>query len=348
MSAPESSSSLSRFDVIVIGAGPVGLSAVFQCGMLRLRCAVVDALDAPGGQLTALYPEKPIYDIPGFPAIAAGDLVGRLLDQAAPFNPVYHFSHLVTGLERDEGTTPGLWRVRTAKGLVLEAPVVILAAGAGAFGPNRPPLADLEAYEGHSVFYSVARRETLRGKRVVIAGGGDSAVDWALSLADVAARVMVVHRRPRFRAAPETTARLEALAAQGALDLVIPYQLQALEGEGGILRSVIVADLDGARRQLDADVLLAFFGLATDLGPMAEWGLGIERHAIPVSQETCRTCRPALYAIGDVATYPGKRKLILTGFAEASAAAHNAHADCHPGEGLHFEHSTTTGVPSLG
>ncbi|WP_041793676.1 NAD(P)/FAD-dependent oxidoreductase [Pararhodospirillum photometricum] len=335
-----------RTDVVVIGAGPVGLSAVFQCGMLRLRCHVVDALDGPGGQLTALYPEKPIYDIPGFAAIPAGELIERLLDQAQPFAPTYHFSQLVTGLERLEGT-PALWRVTTNKGLVLEAAAVIVAAGAGAFGPNRPPLAHLEAFEGTSVFYSVSRREAFRGQRVVIAGGGDSAVDWALSLSEVAERVMVVHRRPKFRCAPESAARLEALAAEGRLDLVIPYQLKALEGAEGRLEAVVVADLDDQEKRLEAQVLLAFFGLATDLGAMAEWGLGIERFAVPVTQETCQTRLPGVYAIGDVATYPGKRKLILMGFAEAATAAHNAFADCRPGEALHFEHSTTSGVPRL-
>lgn len=343
-------------DVVVVGAGPVGLSAVFQCGMLRLRCHVVDALEGPGGQLTALYPEKPIYDIPGFPSIAAGDLVERLLDQAAPFQPQFHFSHRAVALERvaappgaDDSHEAGSarWRLTTDRGLVLEAPAVILAAGAGAFGPNRPPLAGLEAYEGRSVFYMVSRREAFRGQRVVIAGGGDSAVDWAVSLSDLAARVMVVHRRPKFRCAPESAARLEQLAADGALDLVIPYQLKALEGDDGRLAAVIVADLDGGERRLEADVLLPFFGLATDLGPLLDWGLDITQHQIPVDQATARTNQPGLYAIGDVARYPGKRKLILTGFAEASAAAHAAFADCHPGEALHFEHSTTTGVPRL-
>ncbi|ABC24233.1 NAD(P)/FAD-dependent oxidoreductase [Rhodospirillum rubrum] len=336
-----------RTDVVVIGAGPVGLSAVFQCGMLKLRCHVVDALEAPGGQLTALYPEKPIYDVPGFPSIPAGELIDRLLEQVAPFTPEFHLSQQVIALEAVAGAEPAAWRLTTSRGVVLEAAAVIIAAGAGAFGPNRPPLDRLEAFEGTSVFYMVSKREAFRGRKVVIAGGGDSAVDWAISLSDVAERVHVVHRRPKFRCAPESAARLDQLAAEGKIDLVIPYQLKALGGTEGRLESVTVADLDGAERQLDADVLLPFFGLAANLGPIAEWGLGVERQTIPVTQATCRTARPGIYAVGDVASYPGKLKLILTGFAEASAAAHNAFHDCRPGEALHFEHSTTTGVPGI-
>jgi thioredoxin reductase (NADPH) len=332
-------------DVAVIGAGPIGLSAVFQCGMLRLRCHVIDALEAPGGQLTALYPEKPIYDIPGFPSINAGDLVDRLLEQALPFGPTYHLDQRVDGMERIKTPEGGVWRLTTSRGQVIEAPAVIIAAGAGAFGPKRPPLETLESYEGKSVFYMVTKREAFRGRSVVIAGGGDSAVDWALSLSDVAARVQLVHRRAKFRCAPESAARLEQLAASGKIELVVPAQLKALRGTDGQLDAVIVDDLSGGEKALEADVLLPFFGLASNLGPILDWGLGVERHTIPVDQRTCATSQPGVYAIGDVAYYPDKLKLILTGFAEASAAAHNAFKDCRPGEALHFEHSTTSGIP---
>jgi len=212
-------------DVAIIGAGPVGLFAVFACGMLKMRCAVLDALDAIGGQCAALYPEKPIYDIPGYPMIGAAELVDKLALQAAPFKPSYHLGQAVTSVERE---ADGGFRLATAAGAQLSARAVIVAAGAGAFGPNRPPLDGIAEYEGKSVFYLVKRREDFRGKRVVIAGGGDSAVDWALALADIAARIMVVHRRPRFRAAPEAAARLHALAEAGRVDLVVPYQLSAL------------------------------------------------------------------------------------------------------------------------
>ncbi|MBM3597393.1 MAG: NAD(P)/FAD-dependent oxidoreductase [Alphaproteobacteria bacterium] len=328
-------------DVAIIGAGPVGLFAVFECGMLRMRAHVIDALDATGGQCAALYPEKPIYDIPGYPRIDAAALIDRLVEQAAPFHPVYHLGQRVDALTRHDG----VWRLTTSTGNQIEAKAIIVAAGVGAFGPNRPPLADLARYEGKSVLYLVKRREDLRGRRVVIAGGGDSAVDWALSLVDVAERVMVVHRRAKFRAAPESSARLDALAKQGRLDLVVPYQLSALEGADGKLDAVVVADLDGGTRRLVADTLLAFFGLAMNLGPIADWGLNLERNHIKVDPASCATNAPGIFAIGDIATYAGKLKLILCGFSEAAMAAHAIHPLVHPGEVLHFEYSTTKGVP---
>jgi thioredoxin reductase (NADPH) len=329
-------------DVVVVGAGPVGLFAIFECGMVKLRCHVVDALDAIGGQCTALYPEKPIYDIPGHPRIDAADLVRALGEQAAPFAPVYHLGQTVDRLEkRNDGT----WRVTTSKGVEIVAKAVLIAAGVGAFGPNRPPLDGIERYEGGAVQYYVKRREDFRGKRVVIAGGGDSAVDWALSLSDVAQRVMVVHRRPKFRAAPDSEAKLKALADANKLDLVIPYQLDSLEGDGRSLHAVVVATLDGAKKRLEADTLLPFFGLAMELGPIAEWGLDLERGLIAVDPATCATNLPGVFAIGDIATYPGKLKLILCGFSEAAMAARAIYPLAHPDTPLHFEYSTTSGVP---
>jgi thioredoxin reductase (NADPH) len=329
-------------DVAIIGAGPVGLFAVFECGMLGFKCHVIDALDIPGGQCSALYPEKPIYDIPGHPAIDAATLISRLEEQAAPFVPIYHLGQQVERLTRMED---GHFRLETSRGTVLLAKVVIIAAGVGAFGPNRPPLAGIETYEGKSVFYLVTRREAFRGRRIVIAGGGDSAVDWAISLAEVAARVMVIHRRAKFRAAPESAARLDALATAGKIDLVIPYQLAALEGANGQLAAVIAADLEGKTMRLEADVLLPFFGLSMNLGPIAEWGLALDHHHIAVAPATCMSSAPGIFAIGDIATYPGKLKLILSGFAEAALAAHAIHPLVHPGEALHFEYSTTKGLP---
>jgi thioredoxin reductase (NADPH) len=328
-------------DVAIIGAGPVGLFAVFECGMLEMGCHVFDALPQPGGQCAALYPEKPIYDIPGYPRIDAALLVDRLVEQAAPFAPNFHLGHPVSGL----AATPDGFVVEHASGLRVEARAVVVAAGAGAFGPNRPPLDRLAEFEEKSVFYLVRRREDFRGRRVVIAGGGDSAVDWALSLADVAERVMVVHRRARFRAAPQSAARLERLAEAGRIELVIPYQLHAIEGAAGQLSAVIVADLAGGTRRLAADCLLPFFGLATDLGPLASWDLRLDHNRISVDPATCATSRPGIFAIGDIAAYPGKLKLILSGFAEAALAAHAIHPLVHPGEALHFEYSTTKGIP---
>ena len=330
-------------DVVIVGAGPVGLFAVFECGMVRLHCHVVDVLDDAGGQCTALYPEKPIYDIPGFPRIEAAELVVRLKAQAAAFRPVYHLGEQVQALEALSG---GYWRVTTSKGTVVQAKAVIIAAGVGAFGPNRPPLAGIESFEGKSVFYYVTHRESFRGKRVAIAGGGDTAVDWALSLAEVADRVSVIHRRNKFRAAPESEARLRALAKAGKIDLIVPYQLQDLEGADGQLSSVVVATLDGDFKRIAADALLPFFGLSMSLGPIADWELALQHNQIAIDASTTATSKPGIFAIGDVVTYPGKLKLILTGFAEAAIAARSAYALIHPETPLHFEYSTTSGIPS--
>jgi thioredoxin reductase (NADPH) len=336
------SSSAHQTDIAIIGAGPVGLFAVFECGMLKMRSAVIDALDMAGGQCAALYPEKPIYDIPGYPRIEAMALIDKLTEQIAPFHPAYHLGQQVEAVEpAGEG-----WRLTTSAGTRIEARCIFIAAGVGAFGPNRPPLAGIEAYEGKSVFYLVKRREDFRDKRVVIAGGGDSAVDWANSLAELAAKIYVVHRRPKFRAAPESVAMMERLVAAGRVELVVPYQLHGLEGSGGKLAAVIVQTLEGETRRLEADALLPFFGLAMNLGPIARWGLALDRNHIKVDPATYETSARGIHAIGDIASYPGKLKLILTGFAEAAAAAHAAYARVHPGEALHFEYSTTKGVPS--
>jgi thioredoxin reductase (NADPH) len=334
--------SIIETDVAIVGAGPVGLFAVFELGMLRIGSVLIDALAETGGQCSALYPEKPIYDIPAHPAIEAGDLVAKLEQQIAPFAAPRLLGRRVTALSG----TAGDFTLLTDQGDTVRAKAVIVAAGAGAFGPNRPPLDGLAAYEATGgVQYYVRKRDALAGKRVVIAGGGDSAVDWALALHDIA-QVAVVHRRPKFRAAPEAAAQLEKLAAAGAIELVIPYQLHALHGADGTLTDVEVATLEGARRHLPADVLLAFFGLSMDLGPLADWGLALERHHVAVDPATCRTSLPGVFAIGDVATYPGKLKLILQGFSEAAMAAHAIHPLVHPDQALHFEYSTTKGVPA--
>ncbi|SMF64363.1 thioredoxin reductase (NADPH) [Azospirillum oryzae] len=342
MSQTASSHDVLTTDVVIVGAGPVGLFAMFECGMLKMRCHVVDALDMVGGQCTALYPEKPIYDIPAHPSIEAADLIDRLAEQAAPFSPTYHLGQQVEKLTRQDS---GRWLVETSIGTKIDTQAVIIAAGSGAFGPNRPPLDGLEAFEGKSVFYMVRRRQDFAGKKVVIAGGGDSAVDWAISLADVAERVYVVHRRPKFRAAPESVARMEALVREGRIEMVVPYQLSGLDGENGQLTAVRVATLDGEEKALPADALLAFFGLSMNLGPIADWGLDLERSHIAVSQPGCATNVPGVFAIGDIATYPGKLKLILCGFAEAAQAAHAIRPLVYPGEALHFEYSTSKGVP---
>ena len=330
-------------DVAIIGAGPVGLFAAFECGMLKLTSVLIDALDEVGGQCAALYPEKPIFDIPAHPAIEAGALIAQLEAQIAPFSPGRLLGRRVEALAGEAGH----FELRTDKGDTVLARTVIIAAGAGAFGPNRPPLEGLAGYEATgAVQYYVRRREDFRGLTVVIAGGGDSAVDWALQLKTVAAKVHVVHRRAKFRASPETASQLDQAAAQGEIEMVIPYQLHALHGEAGTLQAVEVADLDGATRLIPADRLLPFFGLSMDLGPIAHWGLALDRHHLAVTPSTCETSVPGIFAIGDVATYPGKLKLILQGFSEAAMAAHAIHPIARPGEALHFEYSTSKGVPA--
>ena len=329
-------------DIAIIGAGPAGLFAAFECGMLKMSSLLIDALGEVGGQCSALYPEKPIYDIPAHPAIEAGDLIANLERQIAPFD----VPRLLGRRVETVSGTPGAFVLGTDQGETIHAKAIIIAAGAGAFGPNRPPLDGLPAFEATgAVQYYVRRREDFRGKRVVIAGGGDSAVDWALSLKDIAASVQVIHRRAKFRAAPETASQLDAAAAAGEVELVIPYQLHALHGTDGRLDAVEVADLDGKTRHLQADVLLPFFGLSMDLGPIAGWGLELAKHHLAVTPATCETSAPGIFAIGDVATYPGKLKLILQGFSEAAMAAHAIHPIVHPDTALHFEYSTSKGVP---
>jgi len=328
-------------DIAIIGAGPVGLFAIFEAGMLKMRCHVIDTLEAIGGQCSALYPEKPIYDIPGYPSILAADLVEKLGEQAAPFEPTFHLGQQVNAItQKPKGFT-----VTLSSGNTIDCTAIIIAAGCGAFGPNRPPLEGLEEYEGKSVFYMVNKREAYRGKKVAIAGGGDSAVDWAISLSELTEKCYVIHRRPKFRCAPENATKLEALAASGKIELIIPYQLARLEGTHGHLSKIIVATLEGEEKTLDADVLLPFFGLAMELGPIADWGLNLSHNHITVQPSTMQTSIAGIIAIGDIATYENKLKLILSGFAEAAQAAHAAYKLVHPDVALHFEYSTTKGLP---
>lgn len=333
-------------DVAIVGAGPVGLFAVFQCGMLGMRCHVFDALETVGGQCAALYPEKPIFDIPALPEVSGRHLVDRLVAQAAPFHPAYHLGERVAALAENGA---GGWRLETDAGTRASARAVIIAAGVGAFQPRRPPLVGIAGFEGGAegtgVHYAIHDPEAYRGRRVVIAGGGDSAVDWALALAGRAAHVYMVHRRDKFRAADAAVARLRGLAEAGTVELVVPYQLKSLEAQGGRLTGVGVAAAVGATRILAADALLAFFGLSQALGPVADWAPELSDGRIVVDPESAMTARPGLFAIGDVSTYPGKLKLILTGFAEAASAAHAVHGVVYPGRRLKFEYSTTKGVP---
>lgn len=330
-----------KTDVVIVGAGPVGLFAVFELGMLKINCHVVDALEYVGGQCTALYPEKPIYDIAGHPSILAEDLIKKLVEQAAPFKPVYNLSQRVEKVSRDESG----WLVETSNGTKISCGAILIAAGCGAFGPNRPPLSGLEEYEqSKSVRYMVQKKDDFKGKRIVIAGGGDSAIDWSLSLADVAEHIYLVHRRPKFRAAPETVDQVHKLAEQDKIEMVIPYQLEGLKGNAGKLEAVTVKDLDGNIKDLQAEILLPFYGLAMELGPIATWGLNVDTSHIIVDPANFQTSTEGIYAIGDINNYPGKLKLIVCGFSEAAMAAHAIRKYLRPDEVFHFEYSTTKGI----
>lgn len=328
-------------DVAVIGAGPVGLFAIFECGMVGLKCHVIDSLEEIGGQCTALYPEKPIYDIPGLPKVLAGNLIANLEEQAVPYDPVYHLGQSVDALIEHDGE----FTLTTSKGTIITAKAVIIAAGAGAFGPNRPPVEGLDQYEGSSVFYAIRDKKQFEGKNVVIAGGGDSALDWTIALESIAKSVTLVHRREKFRGAPDSVAKLHALADAGKIALQTPYQLKSIVGKSGQVETVTVADMDGETVDLNADALLCFFGLATSLGAISDWGLEIEKKELKVNQETSQTSMSGIYAVGDIATYPHKLKLILTGFAECAQAAHSIYDRINPDKPMHFEYSTTKGVP---
>ena len=328
-------------DVAIIGAGPVGLFAVFECGMVGLSCHVIDALPEIGGQCSALYPEKPIYDIPAYPEILAQDLIGNLEKQAEAFAPEYHLNQQIVAI----GKNNGLWHLKTSTGTELSAKAIIIAGGAGAFGPNKPPLENIESYEGKSIFYMVRKKMDFEGKNIIIAGGGDSAVDWALSLSPIAKSVRLVHRRAKFRAAPESVSKLNDFVSQGKIELITPYQLKSLEGSNGQLSAVNITDIKGNVRTLEADILLPFYGLSMELGPIAEWGLDLDSNYVSVHPTTCQTNQDMIYAIGDIAAYSNKLKLILTGFSESAFAAHDIYKKINPDTPLHFEYSTTKGVP---
>ncbi len=328
-------------DILIIGAGPAGLFSIFEAGMLQMKTIVVDSLDFIGGQCTALYPEKPIYDIPALPEIKAEDLIKNLEKQASPFKPFFLLGQSVVSLEKDPENVGFI--LTTSKQNVIKANSVIIAAGSGAFGPNRPPIESIESFEGKSVFYMVRSREDFRDKKIVIAGGGDSAVDWALSLCEIAKSVTVVHRRPKFRCAPENSSKLAKLAAEGKINLEIPYQLHSLRGHEGQISHVILQEIDGGEKEIEADILLPFFGLAMELGPIANWGLEINKKHISVTAHNMQTNIEGIFAIGDMANYEGKLKLILNGFAESATACHSIYKRVK-GKELHFEYSTTKGI----
>jgi thioredoxin reductase (NADPH) len=330
-----------KTDIVIVGAGPAGLFSIFEAGMLKMKCHIIDTLETIGGQCTALYPEKPIYDIPAHPKVLASELIELLEAQAEPFHPVYHLNQQVQKIDKKDD---GSFVVETSKNIKIECKAIIIAAGCGAFGPNRPPLKNIEKYEGTSIFYSVRNKKEFADKKVVIAGGGDSAVDWAISLAEIAQKIFVVHRRDKFRCAPESADKMKKLEAQGKIEMIIPFQLEGLEGNNSRLSHVIVKDFENNLKKIEADYLLPFFGLAMELGPIADWGLNLNKNHIEVDRATMQTSQKGIYAVGDIATYPHKLKLILTGFAECASACHDIFKIAFPDQIYHFEYSTSKGI----
>jgi thioredoxin reductase (NADPH) len=328
-----------KTDVLIIGAGPCGLFAVFELGLLDMKCHLVDILDKVGGQCAELYPEKPIYDIPGVPFTTAQGLVESLMTQIKPFAPTFHLQEMVETIEK---IGDPLFRVKTDQGKLFEAKVVLIAAGGGSFQPKRPPIPGIEAYEEKSVFYSVRKMEAFRGKRILIVGGGDSALDWTLNLAPVADHVTLLHRRDQFRAAPDSVNKMMALVGEGKIDFVLG-QVSGLEGDDGRIAKAIVKRNDGSDFHIACDALLPFFGLTMKLGPVADWGIALkDGELIPVETAAFETSVPGIFAIGDINWYPGKIKLILCGFHEASLAAQKAHHYVYPDKRLVFQYTTSS------
>ena len=327
-----------KTDVLIIGAGPVGLFAVFELGLLDIKAHLVDILDKVGGQCAELYPEKPIYDIPGLPIVTGQGLTEALMQQIHPFKPAFHLGEMVTTLEK---AGEAHFSVATDAGKVFEAKCVVIAAGGGSFQPKRPPIQGIEAYEAKSVHYAVRKIDALRDKRLLIVGGGDSALDWTLNLQPVAKRLTLVHRRDEFRGAPDSVNKMRALVAAGGMDLKIG-QVTALEGADGQLAAVTIKGNDGSSTRTEIDAMLPFFGLTMKLGPVANWGLKLEDELIPVDTAAFESNVPGLFAIGDINTYPGKLKLILSGFHEAALMSQKAYHYVYPDKRLVFQYTTSS------
>ncbi len=327
-------------DALVIGAGPAGLFQVFELGLLGIRAHVVDTLKHPGGQCAELYPDKPIYDIPALPVCGAQELVDRLLQQVAPFHPQFHFGEEVSALAAQDD---GRFLVRTSGATAFLAKTVVIAAGLGSFQPRRLGVEGVEAFEGRQVHYRVRSAADFHGQRLVIFGGGDSALDWVVDLNGKAQSIVHVHRRNEFRAAPNSVARMRQLVAAGRMEYVEGVA-SAIRTEEGRLTGVTVKCTDGTMRELAADHLLAFFGLHPKLGPIAEWGIELEKKALKVDTAKFQTSVPGIFAIGDINTYPGKKKLILSGFHEAALAAFAIAEHLNPNKKVHLQYTTTSPI----
>jgi thioredoxin reductase (NADPH) len=329
-------------DIIIIGAGPVGLFTVFEAGLLKLRCHLIDSLPQPGGQCSEIYPKKPIYDIPGFPSVLAGELIDNLMEQAAPFKPGFTLGEAAMTIEKTE---EGKFIVTTVKGTQHEAPIVMIAGGLGVFEPRKPPIENLEAYEDQGVEYIIKDPEFYHGKRCVIAGGGDSALDWSIYLAEnnIASEVVLVHRSSSFRGHLDSVQKVIDMAEKGKIKLVTEAEVTGINGNGKVENVVITHQKNGEMIQ-EADHFIPLFGLKPSLGPIADWGLEIEKSAIKVDTLDYSTNIPGIYAIGDVNTYENKLKLILCGFHEGTLAVQSAFARIYPDKKNILKYTTVNGV----
>jgi len=324
-------------DAVVIGSGPVGLFSVFELGLLDIKCEVVDILDKPGGQCAELYPDKPIYDIPGMPVVMGNELVELLIKQINPFKPNFHLSSMIAELER-EGKN--LWKTKTDTGITFLSKVVVIAAGGGSFQPKKPPIKGISEYENKSVFYSIRDRKKFKGKNIVIVGGGDSALDWAITLNDDADSTTLIHRREEFRAAPETVNKVSSLISENKIKFHLG-QVKSLNGKDGVLDNVVCSQGDNEIK-IDCDTILPFFGLTMKLGPVANWGINLNENLVSVDTEKFETDQKGIFAIGDINTYPGKLKLILCGFHEAALMAQKAHSYVYPDKKITFQYTTSS------
>ncbi|GJM32430.1 MAG: ferredoxin--NADP reductase [Saprospiraceae bacterium] len=329
-----------KTDILIIGAGPVGLFTVFEAGLLKLHCHLVDALPMAGGQLSEIYPKKPIYDIPGYPSILAGELVDRLKEQIAPFKPGYTLGERAESIEK---VGEKMYRMTTNRGSQVEAPVIAIAGGLGCFEPRKPPIPNVEHFEDHGVEYIIKDPEFYRNKRVILAGGGDSALDWTIFLSDVASEVTLIHRRNDFRGAPDSVEKVMELAQAGKIDLLTQSQAVGLIGNGK-LTDVTIKHKTRGEISKSTDHFIPLFGLSPKLGPIADWGLDIDKNAIEVNTLDYSTNVPGIYAIGDINTYPGKLKLILCGFHEATLMCQSAFQYINPDKKLSFKYTTVNGV----
>lgn len=330
-------------DICIIGAGPVGLFAVFEAGLLKLRCHVVDVLPQVGGQLSEIYPKKPIYDIPGYPSVLAQELVDNLMEQIAPFNPSFTLGERVDELRKNQD---GSFDIKTSDGTEIHAGVVVIAGGLGCFEPRKPVIPGLEKFEGKGITYMVKDPEFFRGKKVVLAGGGDSALDWTIFLADVCSELSLVHRNESFRGAPDSAQKVIDLANEGKINLFLNANVTGLSGDER-LKGIEISVKNKEPQQLEVDYFIPLFGLSPKLGPIEKWGLNLDKAAIVVDTEKFQTSVSGIFAIGDINTYPGKLKLILSGFHEAALMSHAAYRYMNPGKVLNLKYTTVNGIESF-